>query len=327
MSLFKDIADIRAIIPRIASSYTWGDLAPFIDLAEKKYITEAISEEFFEELNTAYAGTPSSEESAAIARLKYPIAYYALLEALPSLGMQIGNAGIGIGTSQTTAQPTQWQQNKLENSLASNAETFLDAALEFLETHKADYSTFATSSAYTESKVVFMINARALNAFLPIFNSRRAYQQLRPFMLDAQETTISTVIGAELYEDLLTKLAADTLNADELALIKLINKPLAHLTARLAFNQLAIAYQGAGFRILSSNDGIIQKQALAPDKLSPLLNDFATRAEVSLNTLKKYLQANADAWPLYKESTAYIPDTSTQPSKMPNNCGHKSFIV
>lgn len=324
--LFTTTEEIRAILPRLASSYTFADFSPFITLAEQKHIVPYIGQDFFDEL-TAAKPSPTTEQAAAIAKLQPAIAYYALLEAIPQLGIQIGVAGVGLGTSATTAQTTQWRENRLEESLATNAETFLDIALEFLEKNISDYSTYATSSEYAESKALFITSAKTLNAYLPIFNSRRAYIQLRPFMLEAQEETIQTTIGEDQYQDLLTKILADTLNADEKALVKRIQKPLANLTARKSFNQLAVAYQGQGFRILSSNDGIIQKQSIPLKELSGLLNEFDNKAQASLAVLKKYLQDNADAWPLYKYSEAYIPNESTQAYQMPDNSTGLSFIV
>jgi hypothetical protein len=326
--LFKDTADIRHVLPRVSANYEFEDLAPFITLAEEKYILDYIGQDFYDELNDAYAATPNAEQLAAIRKLQFSIGYFTLLEAMPHLGLQIANAGVGLGTADTAQQVPQWKEFQLVSSLASNGESFLDKALVFLETNKTDYSTWLTSDAYTVSKELFINTAKELNRYLPIFQSRRAYLSLRPFIQDVQELTIVGTIGQDLYDDLLSKMiAGDTLNADETKLVELIKKPLANIAARQAFNQLAVAFDGRGFRILSTSDGIMQKAAVTGDTLKGLLIDFATRGESSLIALKQYLQDNAEAWPLYKDSTAYVKSADTQAWKMPDNSCRNSFMI
>jgi hypothetical protein len=325
--LFLTTADIRRVLPRVSANYDFEDLAPFITLAEEKYIIDYIGQEFYDELNDAYALTPSQEQLAAIRKLQFSIGYFTLLEAMPHLGLQIANAGVGLGNSDTTTQVPQWKEFQLVSSLASNGESFLDKALVFLETNKTDYPTWLTSDAYTVSKELFINTAKELNRYLPIFQSRRAYLSLRQFIMDVQELTIVATIGQDLYDDLLSKIAGDTLTADEKHLVTLIQKPLANIAARQAFNQLAIAFDGRGFRILSSSDGIMQKAAVTGDTLTGMLSDFASRGEASIIALKQYLQDNADTWPLYKDSTAYIKSADTQAWTMPDNSCRNSFMV
>src|SRR4051812_29978099 len=201
--LFKDTADIRRVLPRVSANYQFPDMEPFITLAEEKYIIDYISQEFYDELNDAYAATPSAEQLAAIRKLQFAIGYFSLLEAMPHLGLQIASAGVGLGNSDTTTQVPQWKEFQLVSSLASNGESFLDKALSFLETNKADYPTWATSDAYTISKELFINTAKELNIYVPIFQSRRAYLSLRPLIKDVQELTIVGTIGQDLYEDLI----------------------------------------------------------------------------------------------------------------------------
>jgi ribosomal protein S8 len=325
--LFLSTADLRRVLPRVSANYDFEDLKPFISLAEEKYIIDFMSQDFYDELSTAYAATPSAEQLAAIRKLQFSIGYFTLLEALPHLDMQIASAGIGLGNSETTTQVPQWKQYELASSLASNGEEFLDKALTFLELKKSDYPTWLTSDAYTISKELFINSAKELNRYVPIFQSRRAYLSLRPFIKDVQEVTIAGTIGQELYDDLISKIEGDTLNLDETHLVTLIQKPLANIAARQAFNQLAIAYNGRGFRILSTSDGIMSKAVAPSETLTGLLSDFATRGESSLIALKQYLQDNADAWPLYKDSSAYVQSADTQAWKMPDNSCSNSFIV
>lgn len=326
--LLKTIEDLRKYIPRLSTNYSWANIAPFITLAEQKYIIPYIGFEFYSELATAYAGTPTAKQTAAINQLQPSIAYYTMLEALPHLGMQIGNAGVGQGQSDTTQPTPQWKEFKIEANYCSNAETFLDQALQFLELAPAlDYPIWVTSPEYTLQKTLFIHNAKELNSCIPIFQSRRAFIALKYFIADVQNETIIPVLGKDLYDAVLVKHINGTLSTVDKELIRYIQKPLANIAARKAFNQLAVEFNGRGFRILSDSDAIIQKTAASAERLQPLLRDLANNGETYLIALKKYLQDNADQFPLYKASTAFIDNSTSKPWELPDNSISTSFMT
>lgn len=325
--LITTLIEFRTYVTRISKNYTWEDLVPYILKAEIKYIVPAIGQEFYDELVAAKAATPTPEQTKAIEKLQFPIAYFAMLEGYPIFAIQIGNAGIGQGTSQTTQPQAQWQAFQILSSFADDGERFLDIALEYLEKNISDYSTYADSEEYTIAKELFVNTAKDLSRYVPMFNSRRAFQALRPYMRLVQTDTIPTTIGQDLYDYLLEKIKDSAATDLELKLIEKIGRVVALMAARNAFQELAIAYNGRGFRVLSDNDSIIQKLAIQPEKLQPIISDMANNANTFLLGLKKHLQDNATDWPLYQDSDAYIADNETKPYQFPDNSCRKSFTV
>lgn len=325
--LFKDIADLKRALPRVSKSHTFADFEPFITLAEEKYVIPFIGREFYEELNDAYASTPTDDQLTAIRNLQLAIGNYAHLEALPHLPIQIGTSGVGIGTSQTTMPVPQWQFNKLESQTALQAETFLDLALAYLEENANNFATWQASEAFLESKSLFINNAKTLSLYVPIFGSRRAYLALRPFIALAQEETIIEILGQTLHDSLISKQQTNSLSEIEKKLCRMIAKALGCLAARQGFAQMAVSFDGTGFRLLSTNDGIVKRDAMKPEQLQSILADFANRAEIQLVALKAFLQANLTDFPDYEDSPNFIADSEDKKYIIPDNSNKKSFTI
>jgi hypothetical protein len=325
--LIKSIADFRTVYPRLSKNYTWENLSAFVEDAERTYIVPYIGQAFYDELDALVFGSATAIQQEAIKRLRMSIANYTLLDAFSELSLQMGDAGIAVGTSQNTTGIPQWKEHNIKAKYMDKAEKHLDLSLEYLELKASDFTTWKDSDEYTVSKELFINTATQLSEWVPLFNSRRAYISLRQFIKTVERDVIKPTISKELFDALKVKVKENALNDAEKELLTFIQQPLSNLAARKAFNQIAIAYNGRGFRILSDNDSMIQKLAVPTEKLQPLFTDFVNAADISLTALKRYLQDNADTFPLYKASASYVEDSDPQPQSMPDNTGRKSFLA
>lgn len=334
MPLITTINQFRKYYARLSANYTFVNLEGLITECEEKYIIPIIGQDFYDELVDAIAASElteepidlSAEEAKLVEKLRRSLVFFCLLEGFSSLGVQVGSAGTGQGTSNTTQPLPQWKEVMIKCEFADKAELFLDQSLLYLENHKDDFSTWAESDQYTVSKELFINTAEQLTVWVPLFNSRRAYLALRPFLKLVQTETIPSTIGRELYDSLLANILANSLSDEEKTLVDNIAKAIANIACRKAFSQLAIAYNGNGFRILSDNDTITQKLGLPVEKLTPVYTDFTNEGNITLTALKQYLEDNAADWPTYKSSTAYI-GPSQNLHHMPDNSCKKSFTL
>lgn len=323
--LIKTIDQLRTIIPRFPKNYGYDNISPAINQAERKYLVPFIGQNFYDEL--VAITSPTATQTEVIYRLSCASAYYARLDNLSEMSIQIGDAGVAIATSQNTTPLTQWKEYSIKSGDLDKAETSLELALEYLELKADDFPTWKASDEYTISKQLFLNTAKALSEFVPFANSRRAYLSLRPFIKEVERKVIVPTIGQDLFDELKEAIKDNSLSEDQTKLLPYIQSPLANLAAKKGFTQLAIAYNGRGFRLISENDGMVQKQAITADKLNTLSAELAAEADIALIALKRYLQDNADTFTAYKESDSYVTEEEAQPQNFPTNTGGGSFMV
>ena len=327
MSLFTDTADLKTVISRINKNYPAEDLLVYVGQAEEKYIIPIIGQDLFDELNTAFAGTPSASEEALIKKLQLAIGYYAVLDAIPFLQVLIGKGGINEGNSQNSTQARQFAINNLMKACAENADLFLDKALEHLEKNKDDFPTWTASDEYTISKSSFINTTAEFQAKVNINNSRRAFLAIRPHITSVEEEYILPALGQDQYDMIKNHILDDSLSVEEKLLLEKIRRVVAFYAIWEAIPHLAISITGMGIKVLSENDGIRQIMAASATDIAQLQARYLAQAQKYQGEMKKYLFDNADLYPLYKDSDAYPEVDAPKTYEIPDNSESTSFRV
>lgn len=330
--LFKDTADLKRVLTRINTKYNDAQVLSFVEQAEIKYIIPYLGQAQYDEINEAYEDVASidllgSTDKALLEKIQLPLAYYAILDALPMMNVVIGQSGIGEQQSANVTQSRQWVYNNLENSLANNADIFMDKLLEFLEANADTYSIWKASEAYTANRELFISQTSQFQKYINIFNSRRAFVAFRPFILECQEEIIRIKIGDDYYEDLKTKYATDTLTIEDRAVLRIIEPALAYYAYAIGVVQILVQFTGSGLKVLGNYDSISQRSASSPEELTNISNKYRPRYEQKFTELKVFLDANADTYPLYKASSAYTAPEDPKTYELPDNSNSKSFSV
>ncbi|MDJ1468160.1 DUF6712 family protein [Xanthocytophaga flava] len=333
MALFKNVDDIKRFLAGNQKNLSENTIMPFVEQAEIRYIIPVIGNEFFTELdeyyNPAEGDTPeaNSKLDLAIARIQRSLAYYTLLDALPFLNVTVGNIGVQESNSEKSSPVRQWSYVELITTTTENADTFLDNALEFLEKKADDYTTWKESDAYTQSKELFINNAKELSKYLLTNNSRRVYLALRPFIARAEDLYIKPAIGTELFAEMKAYvLDSEQPEPYQPIVYGLIQKALAQLTLFLSIPEVQFVTTGFGLKL--------QGQMLAAgNKLTPALADIGPIKENAwqladryLTELKRYLDENAATIETYQNSTVY-KSTTRRRYQLPDNSNSNSFRV
>lgn len=318
--LFKETSEIKLHIA-INKNMAFNTLSPYIEQAETTYIIPLISQELYDELDEAYNGEDdlSEEQEKLLKKIQRPLAYYSLAEAAPFLNLSISDLGLQQeqdkdGMSTPVAQ---WRYENYIKSLWDNADRFADKLLEFLEKNKDDYEEWAESDAYTITKELFINSAAELSKFININNSRRAYLAIRPFIAIAEQKYFIASISQELFDEIKEEIKSDDLSDENKTLLEKIKTPLAHFALFEAIPQISISIESKGFKINSSTDGFNSNDKAEMKMIEDLKQSSINLANQFMSIMKKYLDDNADDYPLYKDSDNYNDE---QPrTQLPNN--------
>ncbi|TPE43985.1 DUF6712 family protein [Pontibacter mangrovi] len=320
--LIKTIDELKKYISTIHKNTSPNTLLSFVEGAEFKYIYPFIGSELMTELQAAYdAGTLSDDQKELMKLLGRSIAYYAMLDALPMINVNVGDAGITESQGQNFGPVRQWAYFKFEDATATNADTFLDLALAHLDRNIDKFSTWAGSEAYMESKALFINTPSELSKYMNLQNSRRAFMALQPFQVRAEEFYIIPSLGDKLHQELkasLLKPAEQT--PEQRETLRLLKRALAQYTLVEAVPELSFTHTGSGLKVLNDNDGIKDRLSISMEERSNLASASRARAEIYMEDLRRFLDT------VLQDSEADPADNQQAFTPM-DNTGSVSFWV
>lgn len=299
--------EFKLFFPSINRSSEWCSIEPYVQIAEDQEIIPAISQEFYDVLNTEYQATGeiADEKKAYTFRLlRTALAYYAMYIGMPHLNLRIGDAGVNETSASDIVPTRQWVYNSSRWECVKQAYKYLDLALAHMEAQvkasNADYNTFATSTAYTESQALLIPNARVFQRYYNIQTSRRAYTALRPYIEKAEEIKLRPVL-CELFDEIKTEFKAGTLSTANQKLIAPIQRLLAEYTIEMAIPDINFVNDGAGWMVSENTYDSRPGQ----QSLSQAVQQLLTRAEQNAASfeiaLKNEIYADLDNYPTYRD--------------------------
>jgi len=301
--------EFKRFYPAANRNMAWCTLEPFIQQAEDSFIIPAIGLPFYQVLETEYQADGEIANGAkayTFRLLRTALANYAMYLALPQLNLRIGDAGVNETSASDINPVRQWTFNTGRWESAKTAYQYLDMALSDMETQviagNTDYEAFKNDEAYTESKELLIPNARKFQRYYNLQNSRRSYTTLRPYIQKAEELNLRPILGP-LLDEIKTEFLANTLTAENEAILPLIQQLLAEYTVVLALPDLNFVNDGDGWRVIENQYGVGSGQ---DSNLRNQLQQMHTRAEQNAAqfeiALKDQLYANLDDYPTFRDS-------------------------
>ena len=295
--LLKNATDIKANFSDVNENVNFASWKSDINIAEKQDIIPYISQAFYDELDAEYNSDSLSPENATLMTgfIQPCLAFYAAKRYVMKGSAEIGER-TGISNTDQLAALTAEEIKMLKMSYTDSADILLEAMLTFLEENKADYPTWASSTAYTEERTLFIRNATELNEWISIGTgnaNRRLYLKLKSELRNA-EKLLERNISKDFFADLKAKHIAGTLTADEQTVIDLAKPFLASLAMSKALNTFAKYWQYLFF------GGELDK-----DRIKMLQTEYKERSEERTAELLSYLNNNATLFPLFLASDNY----------------------
>lgn len=326
--LIRTIEEMKTVLGTVSQNTKFSTVLPYVEQACLIHLVPVLGNELLAELEARLLEddqTVSFRE--ALAAVRRPLAYFAMLEALPFLNVHISDAGV-MEANPTAAGPArQWSYQGVELATARNAEVFLDAAVRHFEDHAASWPAWSQSEACTVRRGQLMPDALTLSKYLNLQGSRRAYLAFQPFLERAEELSIRPLVSGLLLDVLKERLMGGVQTPADTALLQRLRPALAQLALAEALPELTISMSGAGLSVLTDSYVVKQRLASSQDEIERLAARARGYSDRYVAELQAFLARNVDAYPEYRDSEAYQSPGSQPTYQLPDNAGKPSFVV
>ena len=232
IGLIKDTATLKMYV-RVAASFKFDSFKPYIVDAQKKYIAQYLGDVLLEGLDTWY----NAGQNPAYANYKNLLPYvqaaltkFTLALGAPSFDTLLTEGGFAVTSNQNLAPASDRRVKAFIDSMMELGWNEVETMLRFLETNKANYSSWVSSTAYTEYHSNFIINASDFDKIIRIDQSRLRFMALKPAMDNVEMLKIEPVISKAMGDDIKAKVKAGTMTAAYNALLPKIQRAVANYT-------------------------------------------------------------------------------------------------
>lgn len=302
-TLFKDVADLRKVMPQFHSSGSAADIMPYLEDGSIEYIYPFIGEDFYDEIREALIAADydldalTAEEQAVTNHLRKAEAFYGLHKGLPFMLTENSSSGMHELQLEGSSGPRQWVIKDQLRASIQKSDLFLDKALAVMEADPDSYATWSESDEFTIHHELLLSHA---DQFKGINNSRRTFVKLRDYIQLAEDKYFEPAFGRALIDALIAKKkTAATFTAKELKLLDYLYAALSYFSLFLGGPNLRLDISSNGIRVVSHNDGITGITPSDVTAYSNWLINMETNGKVYIGKAKKYLDDNADDFDYY----------------------------
>lgn len=318
---------LKEYLGGIQKTMTWATWKPFVEGAEQSYIIPAIGLELYEELVAVSATSDLQKELRD--KLKRALAWFAYVDAMPSLITVTGDGGMVVSSVPNTVAMSKWLYVEKKKQHIDMADRYMESALAWLEFKADRFPTWKASESYTiQASQLISSASEATKFFPPIQKSRRLYLSIRDYYNNAETEYLQPVLGEEFLVDLKSRLAGSgvQLTEPEKHVLDLARKALVHFGLYMAVPYLNM---NTDFRLLSETDGIVNENVLDNARLNVIRNDAIAKGEENRGRLKNYLNqmATAEIFPLYFHSGLYVAPSGSYVRRPKNDPAQPYFVL
>lgn len=303
--LTLDIATLKEHVS-INRNTDWVSIKPFVKDAEQNYIIPNLSEDQYNALLNAIAGTPTPAQNALLYKVQQATAHWTLFDAIPQLNSFVSNMGVQQAeSSDGTSKPApMWQVRDLRASHYNLAVKYTEQLLKFLQENKADYPLWVASQSYTEYNDLLIRNSTELSKHLNTGDSILTMVAIRPYIYQAEFDYLAPCISTELLAEIKTQRSQSNLNPNNAKLLPLAQRALAAAAFAAAIVFLPDVVTNG---VLTLNPyGNVQAQDRDTDmRFAKKVTAAEMAREKALADLKHYLHQNIANYPTYSNSSSY----------------------
>lgn len=323
MALIKTIAELKTYL-NIDANAKIASMQPYIDQAEQLYIIPAIGQVFYDEVNTQYnAASLNADNTTLLPYLQRAIAYYAMFLSVNQMTVNFGERGVREFNNPESNSAPRWKEEKLERACLINGDRFTDKLLDYLETNAtgSKYANWFNSAFNTKKSGQIVYSTTIASKYIQINDSRRIFLKLKPAIKDVEATIVAKYMGLNQYNDLVTKLTNNTMDANSTALAQKCEPIIAKMALYLMIPFLKVTIADTGIFLHSSVDLLRDSSFLASENdisyIMKGLKDGVFGYESDISLLKQFLIDNVANYPLYQAANAYTGRPSPGPSFLP----------
>lgn len=283
-------------------SLSFDNLEPYIDPAERKYLTPLLGKELYDQLITFYNNNQSEEDSelwnSLLHLCQHAVINLALLKAYPVLNAHISDSGISRAHSKEKAL-YKYQEDLLIDSFKEDGFNGLDDVLAFLEDNINKFPKWKKSDNYTLIKSSIIKSTAEFNAVYNIGNSRIVFLQLKPYINQVVDLDVPSILGEDLTNRIITSLAADTPDEKITNLLPDLRKTIVFSSIALGVDEMGlnVTERGMLFSLRTEGDGNTEQQLPDQEYLAMLQSKNQKTANKYFSRLVRYITSHAEDYP------------------------------
>ncbi|MBC6698082.1 DUF6712 family protein [Hymenobacter puniceus] len=215
---FSDDAQLRAHLPATAD-VTLAKFQSYIDRARDQYARHELGLPLLEYIEGGNA------PEALLKVLRPALASFGYFLFLPVGSVLLTSNGAAQYQSDTQKAATDKQVERASTCLEEDGYAQLEAVLDYLELHAADFPAWRNSAAYTVNEGSYLRTATEFDRYVHIDNSRKQFRALWPSLRAFELRCLRPVLGAQLNARLLQEIE----QPEHAGVIDLIRMALASL--------------------------------------------------------------------------------------------------
>lgn len=298
------MTEVQEILP-VSAAITREKIWPFVEQAERKFILPILERELYDDLTKYYSdrgnwtsggsGGQDAEKTAELLRLvqiaEINLAYW--------IGFDLLNVTISDAGFQRPAEGNAWrglykyQEENLRKMFEAAGYNGLDDVMKYIEDNIEHFPEWEDSNNYTVRKTAIFKDAETFDAICFISKSRLTFLRLQRYINEVIDFEIKPLMGDE-WDNLQTELAKENPDAEYLALVPEIRKPVAFYScARLIEKTGNLTDRGLFFEGKNSlYPDDTTKRPAGGDEIVVAVTSYRRTGEQYLEALRKYLIDN-----------------------------------
>lgn len=289
--------EVREILS-VAASFDFSKLKPYIDDIERTIIKKVIGVPFYNSLLQSY--NDGTIDETLLNYVRRPLVYLAFWKGYDFLSLKFSDAGIHRPEKTELLTPFLRQEKNVRKYLRDSGWNYIDELLELLEqTLPTGYIVPAQNHLIKDANI--------FSLYYDISGSRYVFQKLQPYLKQAEDFDIVTMISRELFNDLKSRLAS--LTPKEAELMEQILPALAYQTIYRGGYETLLMITERNFATSGSAAGTNTNddfQGVNMEYLEKILDSVKSTGQAFLKSLEGFLRKNESFFPLWKNSDCYF---------------------
>ncbi|MCX6270488.1 MAG: hypothetical protein NTU44_04570 [Bacteroidetes bacterium] len=248
----KGKEEMKSILGFIFATNSFDNLRTDIILAEDD-LRMLIGSDLIEAIDTYYHSADFNQVdeqdthrqvlNELVRRIQQPLAFYAYRNYACHADLTHSDKGRQIHVSETEKPAFEWMIERDDQSMLAKAHKLTDRLLAYLEENKEDsliQEKWTNTDVYRLTRELFINSAKEFEEVFPIEGSRRFFLKIVPFIREAEQNQIISVLGKDLFAELKDVILSGENTNDQGELIRLIRIPLALFTMVTAIKRLSV---------------------------------------------------------------------------------------
>lgn len=316
LQLFPNQDDIKKYVPTINRNMSGVTLLPSVNTAVQNFLLPYLGATFLTDIEAYLIANTHTDITEAV---RDCAAWFAVYNAIPQHIITLADMGVQQQSdNERTSNPA--SENAMKTALWHALRTGYDK-LEYLlwDVLSPQKATLTNWAAYQGSAIVcdrLLYSPDEFQRWQPLRNNgaMEAWLDLRPAMLNAEDLYLRPILCDELIDELKTQRCSNTITPANKILLDKVNRYLAAKTIIISNAQNQTRHTGRGAKVTSIQDPLHPSTDTDYPNLETSYQTNQTIANIAELQLLNFLKANADTYPLWRDSPC---NATTTPEPTP----------